>query len=224
MTQVISVVQQKGGAGKTSLLISLASLMVEDGARVAVIDTDEHRHLTAWAEKGQTDLDYLYEEDDERLAPVVRHLKKETPPYDVILIDTAGFKSAMAIYAITASSLVLIPCKASESDARDAARTHAHVQNVAGNMEKPIASFVVMNDVNERTIITRATRSAIEQEKVPTLDAMLSSRTGFKEMLSTGRGPEGDAKPVAKGLLRELQERQLITYYSEQGAWAKRSA
>jgi len=49
MTQVISVVQEKGGAGKTTLLTALASLMVADGAKIAVIDTDPQRHLEAWA-------------------------------------------------------------------------------------------------------------------------------------------------------------------------------
>ena len=49
MTQVISAVQQKGAAGKTTLLAALASLMAADGARVAVIDTDPQGHLEAWA-------------------------------------------------------------------------------------------------------------------------------------------------------------------------------
>ena len=76
MAQVISVVQEKGGAGKTTLLTALASLMVEDGARVAVIDTDPQRHLEAWAKKDETDLDWLYEENDEKLIPTVKALKR----------------------------------------------------------------------------------------------------------------------------------------------------
>ena len=91
MTQVISVVQEKGGAGKTTLLTALASLMVDDGARVAVIDTDPQRHLEAWAKKDGTDLDWLYEENDEKLIPTVKALKKNEPAYDALFVDTAGF-------------------------------------------------------------------------------------------------------------------------------------
>lgn len=90
MAQVISVVQEKGGAGKTTLLTAIASLMVQDGARIAVIDTDPQRHLEAWARKEKTDLDWLYEEDDEKLIPTVKALKKADPPYDAIFVDTAG--------------------------------------------------------------------------------------------------------------------------------------
>ena len=87
MTQVISVVQEKGGAGKTTLLTALASLMVADGAKVAVIDTDPQRHLESWAKKEQTSLDWLFEEDDEKLLPTVKALKKSEPAYDVIFVD-----------------------------------------------------------------------------------------------------------------------------------------
>ena len=107
VTQVISVVQEKGGAGKTTLLITLASLMVADGARVAVIDTDPQHNLEDWAKKEETDLDWIFEDNDEKLIPTIRALKKASPAYDVILVDTAGFKSAMAVYAINAAGLVL---------------------------------------------------------------------------------------------------------------------
>ena len=132
MAQVISVVQEKGGAGKTTLLTAIASLMVQDGARIAVIDTDPQRHLEAWARKEKTDLDWLYEEDDEKLIPTVKALKKADPPYDAIFVDTAGFKSAMAMHAIAAANLILIPSKANEADAhvcKAACNRHTHTSS-----------------------------------------------------------------------------------------------
>lgn len=224
MTQVISVIQEKGGAGKTTLLCSLAALMVEDGARIAVIDTDDRRNLEAWAKKGQIDLDWMYEDNDERLIPVVRKLKKTEPPYDAILIDTAGFKSALAIYAITASNLVLIPSKADESNAKAARRTYSHVQSVADSTEKKIAAQVVMMDVDARTNITKAITDAIDAANVPRLQTLCGHRTGFKEMQSTGQGPQGAAKASARAVLAELQDKGLITFYSAEGQWVRRSA
>ena len=57
----------------------------------------------AWAKKELTELDWLYEENDERLMPTVKTLRSREPTYDAILIDTAGFKSAMAMHAIAAA-------------------------------------------------------------------------------------------------------------------------
>ena len=220
MTQVISIVQEKGGAGKTTLLCSLAALMVADGAKIAVIDTDPQRHLEAWAMKEQTPLDWHYEEDDERLIPTIKALKASDAPYDAIFVDTAGFKSAMAIYAINAASLVLIPSKANEADAKGAMRTHSHVQSVASSMDKDITSFVVMMDVDAYTNITQSVAEALDAEDVPRLKAMCGHRTGFKEMTSTGQLPSGPAKREAQSVLAELQQRELIDYYRGQ-KWQK---
>lgn len=213
MTQIISVVQEKGGAGKTTLLMSLAALMVADKAKVAVIDTDPQKTLNSWAEKEQTDLDYTYVEQDEHLMPTIKALRTSDKCYDAIFVDTAGFKSAMAVYAINAAGLVLIPSKANEADAKGALRTYSHVQSVAENMEKEIPSFVVMVDVDSNTNITHDVTQAIDEQNVPRLNAMCAHRTGFKEMTSTGRGPEKSAKTTAQTILAELQMRKALNFY-----------
>lgn len=220
MTQVISVVQEKGGAGKTTLLTAIASLMVVDGARIAVIDTDPQRHLESWAKKEQTRLDWIFEEDDEKLLPTVKALRKTEPVYDAIFVDTAGYKSAMAMHAIAAANLILIPSKASEADAKGAKRTFSHVQSVAETMEKEIPAFVVMMDIDANTNITQAIVEALDAQDVPRLNAMCAHRTGFKEMTSTGKVPQGSAKMSAQSVLAELQSRGLINFYRS-GSWPK---
>jgi len=220
MTQVISVVQEKGGAGKTTLLTAIASLMVADGARIAVIDTDPQRHLESWAKKEQTSLDWLFEEDDEKLLPTVKALKKAEPTYDAIFVDTAGFKSAMAMHAIAVANLILIPSKANEADAKGAKRTFSHVQSVAETMEKEIPALIIMMDVDTHTNITQAITDALDAQKVPRLNAMCAHRTGFKEMTSTGKAPEGAAKTSAQSVLADLQSRGLINFYRS-GSWPK---
>ena len=213
MVQVISVVQEKGGAGKTTLLTAIASLMVADGAKVAVIDTDPQRHLEAWAKKEKTPLDWTYVEDDEMLLPTVKALKKETEEYDVIFVDTAGFKSAMAMHAIAVANLILIPSKANEADARGAKRTFSHVKSISDTIEKSLASYVIMMDIDTNTNITSAITEALDSQGVPRLKAMCGHRTGFKEMTSTGKAPEGSAKRSIQSVLAELQANGLLEYY-----------
>ena len=208
MAQVISAVQEKGGAGKTTLLATLASLLADDGIRVAVIDTDPQGHLEAWAGKGAAGIDWLREEDDEKLIPTVKRLK-QAGCYDIILIDTAGYKSAMAIHAIAAAQLVLVPSKASEADARGARRTLSHVQSIAETVDRPIPAVVVMMDINPRTVIARSIIEALEEQETPLLAANLPTRTGFREMASTGR-LEGAARAAARQVLDELHETGLI--------------
>lgn len=219
-TQVISVVQEKGGAGKTTLLETIAAQMVNDGARIALIDTDDRENLYRWAKKEAINTDYLTVIDDEKLIPTVRKLKESG--YDAVLIDTAGYKSATAIYAIGAAHLVLIPSKADEGDAVCAVRTYRHVQAVSENMEKDIPAYVVLTDVDPRTNITKEIQTALQAQHVPLLDVLVGHATGFKEMKSTGTGPiGGTAAREAQKLMATLQECRLLWFYEEGGQWEK---
>ena len=110
--------------------------MVHDGARVALIDAADRKNLFRWADKRKIETDFMALIDDEKLVPTVRKLKEQG--YDAVLIDTAGYKSAMSIYAIGAANLVLAPSKADEGDAICAMRTFKHIQSVSDNMEKEI--------------------------------------------------------------------------------------
>jgi chromosome partitioning protein len=194
--------------------------MVADGARIAVMHTDPQRHLESWAKKEQTSLDWLFEKDDEKLLPTVKVLKKTEPAYDAIFVDTAGFKSAMAMHAIAAASLILLPSKANEADAKGAKRTFSHVQSVAETMEKEISALVVMMDVDLNTNITQAISDALDAQGIPRLNAMCAHRTGFKEMTSTGTAPQGAAKTSAQSVLADLQSRGLVNFYRS-GLWPK---
>jgi chromosome partitioning protein len=46
--KVITVAQQKGGAGKTTLTAQLAVAFAGDGQRVALIDIDPQASLAQW--------------------------------------------------------------------------------------------------------------------------------------------------------------------------------
>ncbi|MGB0697024.1 MAG: AAA family ATPase [Rhodospirillaceae bacterium] len=216
MAQVISAVQEKGGSGKTTLLASLAAAFVADGAKVAIIDTDPQQNLYQWAEKEGVSIDYLAELDDTRLAPTIRQID---PNYDVIFVDTAGFKSAMAVYAIAAAGLVLIPSKATETDARGAVKTFQHVQSVGMSMGRDISAHVVLMDVDHATNITNAIVESFDEAGIPRFKALCGHRTGFKEMFTTGGGPTGSARSAFRQLLAEMQIKQLLTYYRTGEAW-----
>ena len=45
---VITIAQQKGGAGKTTLVAQLAAALASGGARVALLDIDPQKSLSAW--------------------------------------------------------------------------------------------------------------------------------------------------------------------------------
>ncbi len=202
MSQVISLIQEKGGSGKSTLLAGLSSLMANEGDRVLIIDTDPQQTISKWAAKENSNVSFHYEEDDAKIIPTIEAVAKD---YDVIFIDTAGFKSVMTMYAIMASDLVLIPSKASEPDAQGALKTYQHVKSVGISQRKDIRAYIVMNDVDKMARITDAVRSAFDESDVPRLKATLWSRTGLKEMISEGGAPTGTALAAVREIMAELQ-------------------
>lgn len=217
MGQVISVVQQKGGVGKSTTLCSIAAWHAKDGAKVAIIDTDPQRTCEHWAEKQEVGVDVLYEDNDEQLAPAVQQLSER---YDLVLIDTAGYKSAMAMYAIALSDLVLIPTKAAEPDAAGAVRTWKHVNSVAMTSAKKAKPYIFLTDVDKRANITQAIKSVIEAQGAELISTPLWSLTGFKEMHSTGGLPTGSAYTALRQFIGNLQGRGLLSFYAPQEEYA----
>jgi chromosome partitioning protein len=212
--QVISVLQEKGGAAKTTTLLIIATKMVMDGAKVAMIDTDQRENLTRFCKKEKLDIDYVYVDDEDMIKPTIRALKKKG--YDAIFIDTEGYKSTLSGYVVANSNLIFIPTKADESNVICAARTYKTIQTVCDNFEKDIPSYVIMSDIDHDTNITKAMRATIEEHNIPTLDVNVGHATGFKEMLTTGLPPtRGAAKKHSESLICELQMKGMIDFYSK---------
>ena len=112
--QTVSFVQQKGGVGKTTLLVTLTGLMSEDGANVLIIDTDNQKSALKWASKVESHVTYADTTDEDVLESTLDKVK--TTKTDITLIDTIGANSSLVSYVISQSDLVIIPLDTTETD------------------------------------------------------------------------------------------------------------
>lgn len=203
MAQVISFVQEKGGAGKSTLLCGLASLLSDENQKLAIIDTDTQRTASVWAESQGDKVDYLEIFQDGDLNPAVRQMKQD---YDFIFIDTAGYKSSIATFAMGMSDLVLIPSKASGPDAQGAINTFSFLETIRDNLGKDIPAYVVMTDVDKGTTMTREVRQALSAiDGLTILDGVCWHRTALKQMITDGTPPSGTAREALYEVLNALK-------------------
>ena len=211
--QVVSVVQQKGGAGKSTLVCALASSLDRDRARVLIIDTDKQQSCVAWAEQmdlaGVDTLPLLNEED------LASALKSVEGQYDVVLIDTAGYDSQMASYVIQRSQLIFIPTGGARASIVGAGRTYRHIQALT-EMSKapPVVRWVIWN-VRSNTAVFQQAKAMIRDSKMPVVAANVPSLTGFEKMTWTGGHPEGTAAMAMREFLAELQMEGLLEFYAD---------
>jgi chromosome partitioning protein len=117
--KVITIAQQKGGAGKTTVAAHLAVALSQKGRRVAVIDIDPQGSLTQWHSirekrfgEGYTGLTFAAL-SGWRVGGEVSRLKRQ---HDFIIIDSPPHTETEARTAIRQADLILIPVQPSPTD------------------------------------------------------------------------------------------------------------
>ncbi len=116
---VITIAQQKGGAGKTTLAVHLALAWAASGRRVALIDIDPQASLSTWFELRNERPDAA-DAAIEAVAVtgwrVTAEVERQARSHDIILIDSPPHAETEARIAVRAAKLVLVPVQPSPMD------------------------------------------------------------------------------------------------------------
>lgn len=113
--KTISFISQKGGTGKTTLALNIATEAMRHGLTVAIIDLDPQPSATAWSElRTKSDDPPVLDAKASRLAPAVAMAAKQG--LDLLIVDTGGRTDEGAFAAAKASDLVVIPIQPSVID------------------------------------------------------------------------------------------------------------
>ena len=114
---VITLANAKGGAGKTTAALILATELARQGNRVVILDADPQRWITNWSEiSGHiANLEVISHITPASLPCHIRERKDEA---DYIIIDLAGARDAIVALALGLSDQVLIPVQGCAMDAR----------------------------------------------------------------------------------------------------------
>ena len=119
LSKVITIAQQKGGTGKTTLAVHLAMAFIKyHGLKVAIIDTDPQGSLGKWfmirSENKVSNENLTFKTAS--LWGAQYESKTLKNDHDIVIIDTPPKIEADARPSIEAADLVLIPMAASHVD------------------------------------------------------------------------------------------------------------
>lgn len=182
MGKVVTVAQQKGGSGKTTIAVNLAVELSRRGQRVAVLDTDPQGSLGRWflarrARLGEAGMEF----STASAWGVGYECEKLKRGADVVIVDTPPKVDADLRPALREADLVIVPVAASMVDlwATDG------VFDLIGREGR--RAVIVLNRVKAGTRLGAEVAEAAEKVG-GVAGATLGQRVAYAETLGLGLG------------------------------------
>jgi chromosome partitioning protein len=199
---VIAIVSQKGGVGKSTLAVHLATEAYAQGQRVLLLDLDPQGSAMEWASRRG---DRPPDVSGANPASITKEIERaRTDGYDLVLVDTAPHADHAALQAARAADLVAIPCRPSTFDIAAISAT-LDLCKLANKQ-----SVVVLNAAPIRSRVTDEALEAIAEKGGKVTSVVIHQRVAFQHCMIDGRTaaefePGGAAGKEIVGLLADLQ-------------------
>ena len=180
----ISVQNQKGGTGKTTIAIHLADALSDKDRRVLLVDADPQGSARDWAAARETEPPFSVVGLDR--PTIHRDLDRLATGYDDVVIDGPPRVSDLARSAILAADLVVIPVQPSPYDIWAADEVVKLVKEASVFKEKLKSVFLVNRKI-VNTAIGRDAILALAEYDIFVLESVVCQRVAFAESAATGQ-------------------------------------
>lgn len=203
--KIITIAQQKGGAGKTTVVAQLAVAYASQKKEVALVDIDPQASLTSWfAERKRT----LAEDNRIVLSSVggwrlKNELDRMKNDFDVILVDAPPHAKTEADIAIRYADLLVIPVQPSPMDVWATEPTFKQAK------KEKTEAIALLNRIPPRGKLLEKIKEMLEEDDRPMLKSTLGNRVAFAASMIDGLGVlESDKRSLAateiKALAKEI--------------------
>ena len=209
MVKVISFISRKGGTGKTTNAINLATMLESIGNKVVLVETDTNYTLNTIRKMElfktgakENQLFPILASVDDQILDELAILKKKK--YDYIILDTAGKTTDNSIKKICVESdLVIVPTSLSQNDLLVTFQTIEDLKP-AKELNKKLKIAVLPNRINGLTK-TKSIVAALSELDAVILQNYVPSRNIFSQTSTII--PEKEYLTITKEIITLLEDK-----------------
>ena len=181
---IVAILNQKGGAGKTTIAVNLADALQRDGFKVLLVDSDPQGSCRDWHAANEGEILTVIGLDRDTLDKDIKAIQAN---FDWVVIDGAPRLDKLAAAGVKAADVVLIPCQPSPydiwatGDLVDLIKARQTVMN-----GKPYAGFVVSRAI-KNTKLGGEVMEALLEYGLPVFHSMTTQRVAYPTTAAEGK-------------------------------------
>jgi chromosome partitioning protein len=178
--RTIALINQKGGVGKTTVALHLATAFQQASAATLILDLDPQASASEWHDAREAELPHVESIQPARLSKAISTAQEIGT--DVLILDTAPHAESTALEAARLADLVLVPCQPSIMDLRAMRKTVDLLKLVQ------VPAFAVLNSVSSSGTVADEAAEMIEGSLgLAVCPVRLGDRIAYNRSLITGQ-------------------------------------
>ena len=198
----------KGGTGKTTTAINVATCLAKDGRSVIIVDADKQRSAAKWhARRVDNELEpaITLVEKQGNVFAAVRDLDRH---YDHVIVDVAGDDNQELRTAMTAAHRMIIVLRPSQLDVETLEEFIEVIDTARDfNPELEVRSLISQAPTNHNeTETVDVAEFIIDFPQITPLETVLYLRKAYRDTLADGRGVVEVGGVAGKKARAEVEE------------------
>jgi chromosome partitioning protein len=182
---VLVTANPKGGAGKSTSTLVLATTLAAQDLSVSVLDCDPNRPIVKWESRRTAPSPFTVHGNVTEHS-VIKLIEAERASRDFVFVDLEGTASRLTSRAISRADLVLVPIQPSPLDSEEGARALALVAEEEEDRGRSIRSAVVLTRTNPAipTKQQQAIVAGLTDAGITLFGTCLHQRAAYQAMFS----------------------------------------
>lgn len=200
--KIITICNQKGGSGKTTLSMQLAGALARRKSKVLVVDADPQGTATRWAAAADDDKPFPASVMSLSAASskVHREVKKFIDDYDFIIIDCPpAADSPVPQSALLIADLALVPIIPSPLDMWAAVGIRQVIENV-GDINEELKSRLIINQCQPNTTLTKEALEILPEFGIDLCGSYIHQRQVYRQSAVFGQSVHDFGSKAAQAI------------------------